>query len=93
MVTKVQMPQHVDSLPQLLWWEMDEVAVAIAVIGIGVLLHSILESFVATVFVVRFTSSVKRNSLNGAAFHVLCSTGLLSLNKDFPDLFKRRLFV
>jgi len=90
---QINMPKHVDDLPQVLWWEADEVAIAISIFGIGLLTHYMMTSLIVMVIVMRLASRMKSAALNGAAFQVMCSSGLVQLNNEFPDLLEKELFV
>lgn len=93
MAMQIEMPKYVDSLPQLLWWEMDEVAAAIAVFGVGLLIHYTITSLFVVALVMKIIRKMKNDGLNGTAFQVMCSTGLVSLNKDFPDLLQKDFYL
>jgi conjugal transfer pilus assembly protein TraL len=93
MAMQIEMPKHVDDFPQLLWWEADEVAVAIGVFGIGLLVHYTITSIIVTSILLKVVARIKTDGLNGAAFHMFCTTGLIPLNKEFTDLLERDLFV
>ena len=88
----IEMPEHVDSQAQILFWEMDEFGAAIGIVGIGIMTHWIMTSLIVVVFAIPFIKKMKNNSLNGAAIHIACATGMFFFNKEFPDLLETDLF-
>lgn len=93
MAMEINMPEHVDSLPQMLWWESDEVGAAFCIFAIGILTHYTMTSIFILIPVMSFLRKMKNDGLNGTAFHAFCSTGLVMLNKEFPDLLEKDLFI
>ncbi|MDD5056532.1 MAG: type IV conjugative transfer system protein TraL [Sideroxydans sp.] len=89
----IEMPEHVDSQAQILFWEMDEFGAGIGIVGIGIMIHWVVTSLIVVAFAVSLIKKMKNNSLNGAAIHAACGTGLFSLNKEFPDLLEKELFI
>ena len=90
---QIHIPEFVDSPPQVLVWEMDDLAPIVvgAALGelvqyfaqnsYGLLLGALLGG-VVSYFYVKF----KRNRLSGTSLHMLyCFTGVVPLNKRFSN--------
>jgi len=93
MSMEISMPEFVDDLPQILWWELDEFAGGIGLFGVGLMMHHMMWGLIAAFFVLPFIKKMKGDGLNGAAMQVICATGIMQFNKEFPDLLEKDLFL
>ena len=93
MAMEIEMPEFVDDQAQILWWEMDEFAAGIGIFGIFLIVHQLLIGCAAVFFVMPFVKKIKGDGLPGSAYHYICTTGLVALNKEVPDLLERDLFL
>lgn len=80
-----QIPQYIDSFPQLMWFEVDEIMPFIACYGAGTLLHMTSPMIVTGAVLTWFYMRHKRKSLDGSLLHMLYWWGLMSLNKVFRN--------
>lgn len=65
----VKIPRYIDSQPQILWWELDEIIVLIMCLIVGIitrqLTYFLLGGFVATYFITK----LKTGKSEGYFFH------------------------
>jgi conjugal transfer pilus assembly protein TraL len=65
----VKIPRYIDTQPQLLWWELDEVIVLILCLFVGILTRQLtyllLGGFVSTYFITK----LKTGKSDGYVFH------------------------
>lgn len=65
----VKIPRYIDSQPQILWWELDEIIVLIMCLIVGIitrqLTYFLLGGFVATYFIAK----LKTGKSEGYIFH------------------------
>jgi len=65
----VKIPRYIDTQPQLLWWELDEVIVLILCLFVGILTRQLtyflLGGFVSTYFITK----LKNGKSDGYVFH------------------------
>lgn len=93
MTMSVVLPKFVDAQQQVLWWEADEFVIAITIFGIGMVMHTLVYPLLTIIAVMPVVSRMKRSALEGAAMHILYSTGLIPLNKEFDDALERDLYL
>jgi type IV conjugative transfer system protein TraL len=89
----IEMPEHVDSLSQILWWEADEFGVAIGCLGIGIIFHHMMGGFIAAFLIGPYIKRLKSDELRGSSFHVACSSGLVKFNDEYKDLMEKDFYI
>lgn len=93
MAMTIEMPEHVDSITQILFWEVDEFGFLILVLGVSFTFHQATIGFVVSYFAMKVIKKAKNNALRNAANHALAATGLFELNKEFPNILQTDLFI
>jgi conjugal transfer pilus assembly protein TraL len=82
---EVDIPRYIDAQPQFFWWELDEFALAIGLMGVGMLTETLSIMFVVIVVVSAWMKRFKSNNLDGAIVHIAYKAGLLPLNHAYRD--------
>ena len=82
---EVDIPRYIDAQPQFFWWELDEFALAIGLMGVGMLTETLSIMFFAIVVVSAWMKRFKSNNLDGAIVHIVYKAGLLPLNRTYKD--------
>ena len=66
----VRIPRYIDTQPQILWWELDEIIVLIMSLFVGILTRQLtyflLGGFIATYFITK----LKNGKSDGFIFHL-----------------------
>jgi len=83
----VDIPEFVDCLPQFLFWEADEIAPAIVLLGLGILTNTLTYMIIPIYLITKFFTRFKANHLDGYFHHLMYSWGLGILNKRFTNAF------
>ncbi len=94
MSTRGTMPRHIDSQPQIFWWEMDEFLAAFMVFGIGVIVGRwvALLGLAGAWVVVRAMRRWKEGELDGGLPHIIYSFGVHAINDVYQDALKKDFF-
>jgi conjugal transfer pilus assembly protein TraL len=82
---EVDIPRYIDAQPQFFWWELDEFALAIGLMGVGMLTETLTIMFFAILVVSAWMKRFKSNNLDGAIVHIAYKAGLLPLNRAYQD--------
>lgn len=89
---KESIPRYIDDQPQLLFWEVDEVAILSACVALGILFN-LLPALVALGLGVIITfRRFKHHHMNGVLHHMCYWWGLLNLNSKFKNGLEREFF-
>lgn len=84
-MTEVDIPGQVDSLPQYLFWEIDEAMVVIVFASVGILVSSLITTTIAGMVCARMLSRNKQKSLPGLTLHMAYWIGAVSLGPQFTN--------
>ncbi len=90
---EVEIPRYVDSQPQFLWFELDEVLMITCLISLGIIMGLLRWALVALPFAISGIRRMKRSSMDGVAMHFIYSLGVIPLNKEFNDAFEKRFYL
>lgn len=91
---EIDIPRYIDSQPQFLWWELDEFGLVMGLIGVGILTKTLTWMLLVVIpSAIWLLRRSKNNSLEGTLHHILCYTGVLSLNKEFPNSLQEEFFL
>ena len=82
---EIDVPRYIDSQPQFFWWELDEFALAIGLMGVGMLTETLTIMFFVIVVVSAWLKRFKSNNLDGAIVHIAYKAGLTPLNTVYKD--------
>lgn len=82
---EIDIPRYIDAQPQFFWWELDEFAVAVGLIGVGILSETLTMMFVVIFVVSAWMRRFKNNNLDGAIVHIAYKAGLIPLNRAYKD--------
>ena len=82
---EVDIPRYIDAQPQFFWWELDEFALAIGLMGVGMLTETLSIMFFAIVVVSAWMKRFKSNNLEGAIIHIAYKVGLMPLNRAYRN--------
>jgi len=81
----VQIPQYIDNPPQIMFWEADEIAPSLFLVGIGIMTGTLTYCLVLAYGAHRIFGHFKRKHLRGYLMHVVYRIGLVPLNKRFTN--------
>lgn len=81
----VEIPEFIDSLPQILYWELDEIAPALLLVGIGIISGTLTYMLIPIYLMTKFFSQFKQSRLDGYFHHLMYFWGLGMLNRRFPN--------
>ena len=90
-MNKVEIPQWIDSFPQIMWFEVDEITPFIFCVASGSFLHMMTPMLLLGVFVTWIYLKHKRNSLDGSLLHMMFWGGFMSLNRFYKNGLLREL--
>lgn len=93
MSASVDIPREVDSQLQVLWWEIDELFIAMIVFGSGLMTHHIVIPVIVALVVMHYIAKMKSEALPGAGLHFLYWFGFSSINKEFNDSMERKFYL
>lgn len=86
----VQIPRHIDSLPQILWFEMDELVIFLSFFGVGLYSRHIVEMLVMGLIAVYGIMKLKAGRSEGIFIHWLWWRGLPLVNFRWcPEAYHR----
>ncbi len=68
---ETRIPRYLNSLPQLLWWEIDEVLVLAAIIGLGIVYELLLLTVPLGLLLVKGMITLKAEKQAGFLIHWL----------------------
>lgn len=86
MADDLRIPRYLNSLPQLAWWEIDEIMPSVALLGMGLMFEHLLPSLLAGLAITRVLQRVKVFKPDGYLFHLLYVLGLQN-SPEFPAHF------
>lgn len=82
---EVEMPDYVDSQPQLFFWELDEVIVYVLTMIVGIITRELTIMLIVGFVIVYIFSGWKMKQLDGILAHLAFHWGVLGLNKVFRN--------
>ncbi len=85
MLQSVEIPEDIDSLPQVLMWELDEFGIVVVLFYAGLIAHELLYALGAIYLFTRYYSRFKGERLAGFHLHAPYRLGLIPLNPRFPN--------
>lgn len=86
---RVKIPDYIDSPPELLFWEADELAPVMVLFAIGIITKTLSWMLIPMWLAGRFSKRFKENHLPGFIWHLLFRYGMVSLGKRLPNGFIR----
>lgn len=72
----VEMPDYVDSMPQILFWEADEIAPALVLVAIGILTNTLTYMLIPIWLLTKFFTKFKSRYMEGYFHHLVYWWGL-----------------
>jgi conjugal transfer pilus assembly protein TraL len=90
----IQIPRHIDSMPQFFFWEIDEFVIIAATFGVGIFiggLYTLPALPLGFFFASRF-ARYKSNGLPGQLNHLAHWFNIMNVNKAFIRSGERRIF-
>lgn len=78
-------PEFIDSPPQILFWEADEIAPIFAGIGIGIITGTLTYLLIPMYFFHKYFTYFKDQHMRGYLLHLLYRIGAIPLNPKFPN--------
>ncbi len=82
---EVEIPHYIDAQPQILFWELDECAPVIALLGIGVGTDTLSLCFPFMIAFSYLFKHFKASQMEGILMHLVYWYGILGLNKMFRN--------
>lgn len=92
-LTEKEIPRHIDDMVQLLWWEADEVAVIIGLIGFGIVMECLNYCLMAIPFISKAMTRYKFAALPGSILHAAYWAGWSEVNKHLNNGLKREYWL
>lgn len=81
----VRIPEYVDSFPQILFWEADEIAPAMILLIVGIITETLTMLWIPMWIITKLFMKSKENNLDGYLHHVVYDLGLLALNRRYKN--------
>ncbi|CAN7576102.1 type IV conjugative transfer system protein TraL [Acidovorax delafieldii] len=78
-------PDYVDDQLQFFFWEVDEFFPALTIFIVMFMWDQLLMGIVLTVVFVKAFGRFKTNNMPGVLFHMAWWSGLMGMNKRFPN--------
>jgi conjugal transfer pilus assembly protein TraL len=80
----LRIPRYLNALPQLAWWEVDEAAPMVALVGVGLMMDFLLVAVLIGFTITRILARLKLYKPDGYLFHYLYTIGLTEC-PEFPS--------
>lgn len=92
---EVEMPDYINTMPSLFWWELDEFIVLSSFVVVGNMLGRLWPFVMIAVgaFVASKIKAWKEGELDGALQHILYEKGFVALNKQYRNANHTMLWV
>ncbi|WP_457641307.1 type IV conjugative transfer system protein TraL [Persephonella sp.] len=87
------LPRYLNALPQLLWWELDEVMFLAGFTFLGIMADAQLIGAGVGFLSTKFYASFKRKKQPGFLKHWFYSKGLYGLKGKYPDYWIKELMM
>lgn len=84
-MSTVRIPQYVDSPPQIMFWEADEVAPSVVLVGLGIMTGTLSYMILLAYAVHKINIHYKSKRMRGHLLHFLFRIGLIPLNPRFSN--------
>lgn len=88
---EVPIPRYVDSQPQFLFWEIDEVAIVAVCMGVGIIFEILGPLLLASFVLTWQFRKYKMARMEGILHHVCFWFGLTTLNRKFSNGLEREI--
>ena len=90
----VPIPRHIDAIPQIFFWELDEFLILASVFGVGIAIGGIytLGGIILGFLAANKFKTYKSNGLPGQLNHIFHWRNVMNLNSAYPNGGKRRIF-
>jgi len=86
----IDIPRHIDSLPQILWFELDELVIFLSFFGFGLFTRHVVEMLAMGFIAVYAVFKLKSGRSEGILFHWLWWQGLPLIKfRRCPEAFFR----
>lgn len=84
---EIDMPDYINTMPSLFWWELDEFIVISCFVVIGNILGGVwlLGMLAIGLFIGSKIKAWKEGELDGALQHIMYEKGLIALNKQYRN--------
>lgn len=82
---EVEIPHYIDSQPQIFFWELDEFAPVVVLMGLGIMTDT-LTACIPFMFAFSYVfQRFKASQMEGILMHLVYWYGILPLNKLFKN--------
>ncbi len=88
---EVSIPRFIDSPTQFLFWEIDEVAIVVVCMGIGIVFEVLGPLLLAGLFITWQFRKFKMARMEGVLHHMAYWFGIFTLNKKFSNGLEREI--
>jgi conjugal transfer pilus assembly protein TraL len=82
---ETRIPRYLNSQPQILWWEMDEIIVIVAGIGLGIVLELLIVTVPLGLLAARLLARVKAQHGQGWIIHYAWWRGIPLARLTIPN--------
>lgn len=90
---KHYLPKYLNALPQILWWELDELAFLAVFTTIGIMANAQLIGAGFGFFVTKIYSKLKQRKQPGFLKHFLYSLGLYGMKGKYPEYYVKEIMM
>ena len=87
------MPKYLNALPQVLWWELDELAFLASATAIGIIANAQIIGAGIGFLLMKLYSSQKRKKQPGFLKHFLYKHGLFGVKGKYPEYWIKEIMM
>jgi len=87
------LPKYLDALPQILWWELDELAFLMGCTAMGIMADAQIIGAASGFIIMKIYSKLKRKKQPGFLKHWLYSKGLYGMKGKYPEYWIKELMM
>ena len=87
------LPKYLNALPQVLWWEFDELMFLIVFTGIGIMANAQFTGAAIGFLAMKAYSSLKKKKQPGFLKHYLYKLGLYGVKGKYPEYWIKELMM
>lgn len=86
-------PKYLNALPQILWWELDELAFLATATGIGIMANAQLIGAGVGFLLMKLYANLKKKKQPGYLKHFLYKYGLFGVKGKYPEFWIKELMT
>lgn len=86
----IAIPRYIDDQIQILYWELDEVAVFFMCMGLGIMFDMLMPLMLGALVFLYMFQRFKMTHMDGILLHIAYWNGIVKLNNAHPNGLMRR---